>query len=126
MLKSYNDGKAEIIRYYFKKPGYVRMEFVAPFNGAVLIYSPLTKQAKLWPFGYRSFPSFNLSPDNGLIQSRIATRGEGIDGVYEDGAVGREILPQCDRAGKAVNGHRVRCRQLINELPGRGLFGSEV
>jgi outer membrane lipoprotein-sorting protein len=79
MLKSYNDGKAEIIRYYFKKPGYVRMEFVAPFNGAVLIYSPLTKQAKLWPFGYRSFPSFNLSPDNRLIQSRTGQRVDRSD-----------------------------------------------
>ena len=38
----------DIIRYYYKKPGYVRMELIASkFNGAVLIYSPVTEQVKL-------------------------------------------------------------------------------
>lgn len=78
-LKSIGHGKTEIIRYYFKKPGHVRMEFITPFNGAVLIYSPVTKQAKLWPFGYRSFPGFTLNPDNSLIRSSTGQRVDRSD-----------------------------------------------
>lgn len=79
-IKSSSEGqsnKPDIIRYYYKKPGYVRMELIASkFNGAVLIYSPVTEQVKLWPLGYGNFPSFSLSPENKLIQS---TSGQRID-----------------------------------------------
>jgi len=78
-LKSVSGGKREIIHYYFKKPNHVRMEFVAPFKGAVLIYDPGTKQAKLWPFGYRSFPALTLSPSNSVIQSSTGQRVDRSD-----------------------------------------------
>ncbi len=78
-LKSVSGGKSEIIHYYFKKPNHVRMEFVTPFKGAVLIYDPGTKQAKLWPFGYRSFPSLTLSPSNSMIQSSTGQRVDRSD-----------------------------------------------
>lgn len=78
-VKSSSGGKPEVIRYYFKKPGYVRMEFVTPFKGAVLIYNPGTRQAKLWPFGYRSFPALTLSPDNRLIHSSTGQRVDRSD-----------------------------------------------
>jgi outer membrane lipoprotein-sorting protein len=78
-VKSHGEGKTEIIHYSFKKPGYVRMEFVAPFKGAVLIYSADTKRAKLWPFGYGSFPSLSLSPGNSLIQSSTGQRVDRSD-----------------------------------------------
>lgn len=75
-LKSTGDGTTEIMRYYFMQPGHVRMEFIQPHQGAVLIYEPATKQATLWPFGYRSFPALTLSPENRLIQS---TAGQRVD-----------------------------------------------
>lgn len=78
-VKSVSGGKAEIMRYYFRKPGHVRMEFVTPFKGAVLIYNSDTKQAKLWPFGYRSFPALSLSPENRLIQSSTGQRVDRSD-----------------------------------------------
>ena len=78
-VKSSSNGKTEIMRYYFRKPGYVRMEFVKPFNGAVLIYDPTKKQARLWPFGYRNFPAFTLSPENRLIQSSTGQRVDRSD-----------------------------------------------
>jgi len=78
-LKSTSGGRTEAIRYYFKKPGYVRMEFLTPFRGAVLVYSPVTKRAKLWPFGYRSFPSLTLSADNSLIRSSTGQRVDRSD-----------------------------------------------
>ena len=79
VVKSSSGGKTEIMRYYFRKPGYVRMEFVKPFNGAVLIYDPARKQARLWPFGYRSFPAFTMSPENRLIQSSTGQRVDRSD-----------------------------------------------
>ena len=78
-LHATHGDKAEIIRYFFKKPGYVRMEFTAPLSGAVLIYSPITRQARLWPFGHRRFPSMSLSPDNPLIQSPAGQRVDRSD-----------------------------------------------
>ena len=69
------DGE-EHIRYYYRKPGFVRMEFIRPHEGAVLVYSPLTKRARLWPFGISHFPELDLSPGNLLIQS---PRGQHVD-----------------------------------------------
>lgn len=69
------DGE-EDIRYYYKKPGYVRMEFIKPHSGALLIYSPKTGRVRLWPFGFGHFPELNLSPANPLIRS---PRGQHVD-----------------------------------------------
>lgn len=71
-----NPEKADVIRYFYKKPGFVRMEFIAPFNGMVLVYSPLTGQVKVWPLGQGRLPSSDLKPDNPLVQSQT---GQQID-----------------------------------------------
>lgn len=63
-------GNPDIIRYYFKKPGHVRIEIIAPrFKGAVLIYSPNSGKVKLWLSGHGKFPSLSLSPENKMIQN---------------------------------------------------------
>lgn len=62
------DGEDQI-RYYYRKPGFVRMEFIRPHAGAVLVYSPLTRRVRVWPFGAGRFPELNLSPSNPLIRS---------------------------------------------------------
>lgn len=69
------DGEEHIL-YYYKKPGYVRMEFIRPHSGALLIYSPQTRRVRLWPFGFAHFPELKFSPGNLLIQS---TRGQHVD-----------------------------------------------
>ena len=69
------DGE-EHIRYYYKKPGFVRMEFIRPHAGTVLIYNPTTQSVRLWPFGVRHFPELSLSPGNPLIRS---SRGQRVD-----------------------------------------------
>ncbi len=63
------DGEEEHIRYYYKKPGFVRMEFIRPHAGAVMIFSPDTGRVRLWPFGAGRFPELNLAPDNSIIRS---------------------------------------------------------
>lgn len=60
--------ESKIIRYSYRKPGFVRMDFTQPHPGAVLIYSPLSRKVKLWPFGLGTFPVLNLSPTDSLIQ----------------------------------------------------------
>jgi outer membrane lipoprotein-sorting protein len=69
VIHSFHGDGEEYIRYYYKRPGYVRMEFIKPHAGALLIYSPSTGRVRLWPFGYGHFPELNLSPRNPLIRS---------------------------------------------------------
>jgi len=63
-------GKAEeVIRYFYKKPGYVRMEFITPHSGALLVYNPLSKTVRLRPFGFAKAFTLTLSPQNRLVRS---------------------------------------------------------
>ncbi|MFQ0831312.1 hypothetical protein AAH211_22765 [Serratia fonticola] len=39
------------MRYSYRKPGYVRMDFSEPHHGAVLIYDPDSAKVRVWPFG---------------------------------------------------------------------------
>lgn len=70
LRSSANPGGAfrEIIRYAYRKPGWVRMDFRRPYAGMVLIYSPEKKTVRLWPFGPGG-PGFTLDPDNWLLTS---------------------------------------------------------
>lgn len=72
---SHADGE-EHLRYHYRRPGFVRMEFIRPHAGAVLIYSPETQRVRLWPFGAGRFPELNLNPANRLIKS---PRGQRVD-----------------------------------------------
>lgn len=75
-LRSRSESSSEIIRYFFKKPGFVRMEFVEPHKGAVLVYNPEKKEARLRPFGFMKPLVLTLKPDNPLITS---SRGHRVD-----------------------------------------------
>ncbi|MGC2049379.1 MAG: DUF1571 domain-containing protein [Gallionella sp.] len=75
-IRSLHDDSKEHIRYYYRKPGFVRMEFIRPHAGAVLVYNPSTQRVRLWPFGAGRFPELNLSPGNLLIRS---SRGQHVD-----------------------------------------------
>lgn len=60
--------ETKVIRYSYRKPGFVRMDFTTPHSGAVLIYNPANGKVKLWPFGLGTFPVLSLSPTDSLIQ----------------------------------------------------------
>jgi outer membrane lipoprotein-sorting protein len=77
-LDSSHAGGRHVIRYAYRKPGFVRMDFIEPHRGAVLIYSPVTGRVRLWPFG-TSFFSLTLSPDNRLVQSPTGQRVDRSD-----------------------------------------------
>ncbi|CAN7563211.1 DUF1571 domain-containing protein [Trinickia sp. LjRoot230] len=69
-LKSMSAG-AELVEalYGYRKPGFVRMDFIRPHAGATLVYSPETGEVLLWPRGLDTFPKLVLSPDNPMIRS---------------------------------------------------------
>lgn len=126
IYSTHADGE-EYIRYYYKKPGFVRMEFIRPHAGALLIYNPATRRVRVWPFGTEHFAELNLSPGNPLIQSlsgmrvdqsdvgvlleniRILREGGSIEVLGEESMEGRTALHLIvtGRGGFAVaNVHR--------------------
>lgn len=58
----------QVIRYFYRKPGWVRMEFVQPHPGALLVYDPGKRRVRLWPFGLERALVLSLDPDNPLIR----------------------------------------------------------
>ncbi|HEX7971411.1 MAG TPA: DUF1571 domain-containing protein [Thiobacillus sp.] len=68
-LRSARADGEEHLRYFYRKPGFVRMEFIRPHAGAVLVYSPLSRRVRMWPLGAGRFPELGLSPRNPLIRS---------------------------------------------------------
>jgi len=75
-IRSSSAAGEDNIHYYYRRPGFVRIEFIRPHAGTVLIYSPLTQRVRLWPFGVGHFPELSIRPINPLIQS---SRGQRID-----------------------------------------------
>jgi outer membrane lipoprotein-sorting protein len=59
--------RQQVARYTYRKPGFVRMEFVTPHAGALMIYNPHSGKVRLWPFGHPGF-ALTLAPDNPLIR----------------------------------------------------------
>ncbi|QBR01676.1 DUF1571 domain-containing protein [Paraburkholderia pallida] len=57
------------VLYAYRKPGFVRMDFIRPHAGATLVYSPASRKVMLWPFGFDTFPRLVLSPDSRMIRS---------------------------------------------------------
>jgi MucB/RseB N-terminal domain len=70
------DGERQEIRYFYRQPGWVRMEFVQPHSGVVLIYDPGTERVRLWPFGLKHALALTFAPDNALVRDH---RGHRVD-----------------------------------------------
>ncbi|RNC70337.1 MAG: DUF1571 domain-containing protein [Desulfuromonadales bacterium] len=78
-LRSVTDGKKQVINYSYKRPGFVKMEFVSPHTGALLVYNPEKNEARLRPFGIAPFFILTLNPDNPLIKSPTGHRVDRSD-----------------------------------------------
>jgi outer membrane lipoprotein-sorting protein len=109
-IRSVNADGEEHLRYFYQKPGFVRMEFIRPHAGAVLVYNPSSQRVRLWPFGTGHFPELNLSPTNPLIRSSRGQRvdhsdvGALLDNVQtlrQGGSL--EILDEQELAGRTVH-----------------------
>lgn len=75
-LKSSGNASSETIKYFYKKPGYIRMEFRQPHQGITLVYNPVTRKVRVRPFSFLKFLVFTLDPDSRLLRS---SRGHTVD-----------------------------------------------
>lgn len=77
-MRSY--GEAEhIINYRYKKPGYVRMDFIKPHRGAALVYLPTTGKVQLRPFGFSNWLVLTMEPESKLVRSPSGHRVDESD-----------------------------------------------
>ena len=78
-LRSGQGDSSEIIKYFYKKPGFIRMEFIRPHEGAVLIYDPIEKKVRLRPFESTGAVVLTLNPDDNLVKSAQGHRVDDSD-----------------------------------------------
>jgi outer membrane lipoprotein-sorting protein len=68
-LRSKSENTSETIKYFYKKPGFVRMEFIEPHSGALLVYDPAKKLVTLRPFSSLKSFVLTLKPNDFLVRS---------------------------------------------------------
>ena len=75
-LRSEKETGLEVIRYTYRRPGHIRMEFETPHHGTVVTYDPEEKKVRVRPF--RSIESlvFVFDPSSSLVKS---SRGHRVD-----------------------------------------------
>lgn len=118
-IRSFHDDDDEHIRYYYKKPGFVRMEFIRPHDGAVLVYDPTTQRVRLWPFGAGRFPELDLSPGNPLIRSWSGQRVDRSDvGVLFDNVRILQLSGNTEMLGEESMGGRVALHIIVTGAEG--------
>ena len=115
-------SSGEVIRYSFKKPGYIRMEFEKPHKGAVLVYDPFRKEVRLRPFGFLKSLELRMGPGDRLIRS---SKGHTVD-ESDIGSLLRRVKKLKDNgtvetAGEEEVGGR---DTLIVEVSGEGGFAT--
>lgn len=89
------DGRNRIM-YTYKKPGFIRMDFIQPHKGTLLIYNPITNKVTVRPFSTWFF-TFTLDPGNCLITD---SKGHTVD-QSDIGALIRSVL-LCAREGSVT------------------------
>jgi outer membrane lipoprotein-sorting protein len=123
LRSSHADGEDQL-RYYYRKPGFVRMEFIRPHVGAVLVYSPLTQRARVWPLGVGHFPELSLNPHNPFIRS---PGGQSID-QSDVGALFENVRTlleqgQVEVAGEENMDGRTALHLVVTGAPGQAVAG---
>lgn len=96
LLDSEGEGERSKIFYTYKKPGFIRMDFIRPHKGAMLIFNPIKNKVTLRPFS-KWFFKFNLDPGNRLITD---SKGHTVD-QSDIGALIRSIVV-CAREGSVT------------------------
>lgn len=107
-------GDRQVIRYFYRKPGWVRMEFIQPHHGMVLIYDPGMSRVRLWPFGVNHVPSLGFAPDHPLLRG---ARGHRID-RSDVGALLANLRALRDRGSLTLLGEA--------EVAGQGAVGLDI
>jgi hypothetical protein len=100
------------------------MEFIRPHAGALLIYSPLTRRVRVWPFGAGRFPELNVSPRNPLIRS---PGGQSVDksdvGALLENVDALLARGQADILGEVRLDGRTALHLRVSGAPGQTVAG---
>ncbi|AXK40894.1 LolA family protein [Crenobacter cavernae] len=115
-------GEGQLIRYGYRKPGWVRMAFVRPHAGAVLVYDPGARKVRLWPFGVGYLPVLTLSPDNALIRGEHGHRVDRSD----VGALLANLAALRDRGSAAPLGDAAIGEQRVTGVEVKGAGDANV
>lgn len=112
----------EVIRYFFKKPGYIRMEFEKPHRGAVLVYDPLKKEVRLRPLRFWKSFEMRLQPRDSLIRS---SRGHTVD-ESDIGSLLKNVKKLRDNGSLETRGEEGlgKRKTLVVEVRGAGGFST--
>ncbi|WP_243363872.1 sigma-E factor regulatory protein RseB domain-containing protein [Fundidesulfovibrio terrae] len=78
MRTAYGDN-VDTIRYFYKKPGKIRMEFMEPHAGTVLVYDPAKKAVTLRPFASERELNLTLGPGASLVKGPLGHRVDESD-----------------------------------------------
>ena len=62
--------------YSFRKPKMIRLDFISPHPGFIIVYPDENGKAVVRPSGFAQFLTLHLSPDNPLLK---VTAGQSID-----------------------------------------------
>lgn len=127
-LRSRSSQASEVIEYYYKRPGYVRMEFITPHSGAALVYDPLKKVVTLRPFGFLKPFVLSLSPENRLITSSKGHRVDQSDigfllGYVKELAAGGTVEVAGEEDINGRHAHRVEVKGKAGAVVGGEING---
>ncbi|KVO66183.1 hypothetical protein WJ78_16320 [Burkholderia ubonensis] len=117
-------GEHTEVRYAYRKPGYVRMDFVAPHHGAVLVYDPVSRKVRVRPFGAHLPPALSLAPTNPLVRDPSGHRvdqsdvGELLRNVRALQEGGVTVLQ-----GEEPVGGRIALRVTVTGAPAHAVAG---
>jgi outer membrane lipoprotein-sorting protein len=73
-IRSHRGDGVDVIRYAYKRPGFVRIDCITPHAGVVLVRAPNARHVRVWPLGSTLLPPLKLRPDNPLIRSPSGQR----------------------------------------------------
>ena len=117
-LKSEASTSSTEIKYYYKKPGFVRMEFIKPYKGAVLVYNPTTKKVRVRPFRFLKPFVLTLSPGNKLIRSPTGHRIDESDiGILLQMVQKLQSYGKTERLGQETIGNK---KTILMSVKGEG------
>ncbi|MGU7782411.1 LolA family protein [Burkholderia sp. PU8-34] len=117
-------GAPTEIHYAYRRPGYIRMDFVAPHRGAVLVYDPVSRKVRVRPFGVHMPPALSLSPTNPLVRDPSGHRvdqsdvGELLRNVHALQEGGLTVTQ-----GEETVGGRTALRVTVTGAPARDVAG---
>lgn len=117
-------GETVEFGYCYRKPGWIRMDFVRPHAGAVLSYNPETGKVLLWPFGFRTFPKLTLGRDHPLILGPHGHRIERSDlGTLLANARQLQLSGEARAIGEESIGEHAAQHVIVEGEPGRSVQG---